>query len=204
MPCLKSAVEYGIIYIFLAPLARPFDNSRCGGISTTTEARTRVFDQLLAYEWQIGRSPHRTTAELRHPRRLPAQSAGEVVGSMPVWAYLRRDEETPDGVITSVEPEGKLRQTNPICGSPRGTGSLPGNLSHGRDAPATGAGTQLCKTNPIRWYQMRKTNPICRTRPEMGAAGRGRKAPPASDCAKRTQFRASDSGGKHFVGRDLW
>jgi hypothetical protein len=201
---LKSALVYGIIYISVAPPGRPFDNSRCPGISAVAEARTPVFDRLPAYEWGIGRSPYRTTAELRHLRRLPAQAAGELVGGVPVTTCLPRCEETPDGVIASAEPKGKLRQTNPICGSPSGTSGLLGNLSHGRDAPATGAGTQLCKTNPIRWGQMRKTNPICHGRPGMGAGGRGWEAPPASDGAKRTQFRASDSRGNYFAGRHLW
>ena len=41
---------------------------------------------------------------------------------------------------------------------------------------------------------MRKTKPICPARPEMGAGGRSRKTPPASNYEKRTQFPAVPGG----------
>jgi hypothetical protein len=47
-------------------------------------------------------------------------------------------------------PQGQeqLCQTNPIGGSPRGTGILPVNQDHGQDAHAT-ASAGFCQTNPI-------------------------------------------------------
>jgi hypothetical protein len=45
----------------------------------------------------------------------------------------------------------QMRKTNPISGSPRGTGILPVNPNRGRDAHATilAAQNQSCETNPI-------------------------------------------------------
>ena len=132
---------------------RPFDGApRLGQMMVADFAGDRVLERMLAYERRIESSLYRTTAEYR---KLRAERKARGYTSRPSGRPSIPDDHPIWGrsPARGTQPawqggQEQLCQTNPICGSPRGTGILPVNQEHGRDAHATGSAA-FCQTKPI-------------------------------------------------------
>jgi hypothetical protein len=76
----------------------------------------------------------------------------------PVWGgqNAQNKPNSRRGGYPTIPVRCRLCKTNPILAAPRGTGILPVNQDHGRDAHATVPAGKSCKTNPISggagWY----------------------------------------------------
>jgi len=115
-----------------------------------------------------------TTLSFHHSRSLPIvrnepNSVESNVRNEPNFRWRRTGRGHRD--------VGQSCETNPICSSLRGTGILPVDRNHGRDAHATTptAQDETCKTNPI-------SDGVARDGGHRGRRTRGNRA-------KRTQFR---------------
>jgi hypothetical protein len=93
---------------------------------------------------KAGRDPQPVSIAGRDWKPPGSDRLQELLDEAALLAAEACDSDTTD----LPQDQGQLCQTNPICGSPRGTGILPVIQDHGQDAHATPSAA-FCQTKPI-------------------------------------------------------
>ncbi len=132
---------------------RPFDGAPLlGQMMVADFAGDRVLERMLMYERRIEGSLYRTMAEFRRLKaerktqgyRSRLSDRPSIPDDHPIWG-----RSPARGTPPAWQPgQEQLCQTNPISSSLGGTGILPVNEEHGRDAHAT-VSAAFCQTKPI-------------------------------------------------------